>query len=346
MPTLQDVARLAGCSTATVSKVLSNTPYFSEDTREKVMGAVKELGYRPNLAGRALSRGKTHIVGVVFPYIYDIIFKDPLVLAIIEGIEDTLTRHGYNLLLSTPRIDLDGGDELFMQLLRSGYMDGMIAIDSVPHSNLSNLAAEYKLPLVVLGYQNANYEVHSDDYLGGRMMIQHLLELGHRHIGFISIDQSKNTAVNERMRGIRAVLSELGLSLEAMPVVDGDYSTRSGAKAAQHLMENHPRLTALACLNDRMAIGAMQQLQQSGVRIPQDISVMGYDNLAISEMTNPALTTVSQHAGQLGSESAKLLLDLLKNNEPSIAVIEPTLRVRASCAPPRAMDFAPSGQGL
>ena len=343
MPTLQDVARLAGCSTATVSKVLSNTPYFSEDTREKVMGAVRELDYRPNLAGRALSRGKTHIVGVVFPYIYDIIFKDPLVLAIIEGIEDTLTRHGYNLLLSTPRIDNDGGDELFMQLLRSGYMDGMIAIDSVPHSGLTTLAAQYKLPIVVLGYQDASYEVHCDDYLGGRMMMHHLLELGHRDIGFISIDKSKNTAVNERMRGIRSALSDAELILENMPIVDGDYSTRSGATAVHQMMTEFPHLTAIACLNDRMAIGAIQQLQQLGYRIPQDISVIGYDNLAISEMTNPALTTVSQHAGQLGSESAKLLLDLLKNNEPSIAVIEPTLRIRASCASPRAVDFAPQG---
>jgi LacI family transcriptional regulator len=125
MPKLQDVARRAGVSIATVSKVLSNTPYFSTETREKVLEAVKELGYRPHFAGRALSTGKTHIVGVVFPYIYDSILKDPLVLAIIEGIEDELNQQGYNLLLHTPRLTSESVDESYTELLRSGYLDGM-----------------------------------------------------------------------------------------------------------------------------------------------------------------------------------------------------------------------------
>lgn len=345
MATLQDVARLAGCSTATVSKVLSNTPYVAGDTREKVMGAVRALNYQPNLAGRALSRGRTHIIGVVFPHVYDPIFRDPLVLAIVEGIENRLTQQGYSLLLSTPRITAEQGDEQFTRLLRSGYLDGMIAIDSVPDSEISVLAQTHNLPTVVLGYHNAPCQVHCNDYAGGRLMIEHLAGLGHRRIGIISIPDSKNIAVNERMRGMRAALADAGMTLDAQPQAHGDYSTRSGAQATHELLRQDPHLTAIASLNDRMAIGALQALHQLGRRVPEDISVIGYDNVALSEMTTPALTTVSQHASTLGSRSADMLLAILHHQQPSIVVIEPTLKQRASCAVPRAVDSALSGLG-
>jgi DNA-binding LacI/PurR family transcriptional regulator len=344
MPTLQDVARLAGVSTATVSKVLSNTPYFSEDTRERVMLAVRELGYRPNLAGRALSRGKTGIVGVIFPYVYDSIFKDPVVLAIIEGIEEELSRQGYNLLLNSPHLTYIDEDESFMQLLRGGYLDGMIAIDSVPGSRLADTVKVFSVPLVVLGYHNAPYQVHCDDFTGGCLIAQHLLNLGHQRIGVIGVPASKNLAVNERMRGLRHTLAAAGLD-NNLPFAEGDYSTRSGYAAAAALVEAHPQLTAITCMNDRMAIGAMHCLQARGYRVPQDMTVVGYDNLGISEMTMPPLTTVSQHAGQLGRTSAQMLIDVLKDITPSIAVIAPTLIERASSAPPREMDFVPLGQG-
>src|SRR5690606_4338433 len=151
MPTLQDVAKRAGVSTATVSKVLSNTPYFTEETRLKVMAAVDELGYLPHLGARALSMGKTHIVAVVFPYIYDAIFKDPLVMQILEGIESESTQRGYNLLLSTPRLSKDGPDLHFQQMIRSGYLDGMIAIDNVPLASVAKSAYDRKIPHVVIG---------------------------------------------------------------------------------------------------------------------------------------------------------------------------------------------------
>ncbi len=340
MPTLQDVARLAGCSTATVSKVLSNTPYVSEETRARVLEAVRQLNYRPNLAGRALSRGRTHIIGVVFPYVYDHIFRDPLVLAIVEGIESVLTQQDYSILLSTPRMASAAGDPMFEQLLRSGYLDGMIAIDSVPESNVAALATAYRVPLVVLGYHDSPYQVHCDDYAGGQLMMNYLLSLGHRRIGIIRIPQAKNIAVDERWRGICDALHAAGIDPASLPTAEGDYSTRSGAAATAQLLERAPDLTAIASLNDRMAIGALQTLHALGRAVPDEISVIGYDNLTLSEMTSPPLTTVSQHASTLGERSAQMLLQVLHNQQPSIAVIAPTLRERASCAPLRAVDFA------
>jgi LacI family transcriptional regulator len=338
MPKLQDVARRAGVSIATVSKVLSNTPYFSTETREKVLEAVKELGYRPHFAGRALSTGKTHIVGVVFPYIYDSILKDPLVLAIIEGIEDELNQQGYNLLLHTPRLTSESVDESYTELLRSGYLDGMIAIDSVPHSPLPEMAQTYGIPLVVLGYHNPILQVHSDDYRGGQLLMAHIIGLGHQQIGIIAIPPNKNVAVNERVRGLRDTAQANGLNFDALPRVDGNYSAKSGAQALQDLIKQHPHLTAVICLNDRMAIGAIQQLQKNGVRVPDEMTVVGYDNLSLAELMTPPLTTVSQHASQLGSKSAQMLLELLNGNTPSTAVLAPTLITRGTSAKPREMD--------
>jgi DNA-binding LacI/PurR family transcriptional regulator len=344
MPTLQDVARLAGCSTATVSKVLSNTPYVAEETRARVLEAVQQLNYRPNLAGRALSRGRTHIIGVVFPRVYDPIFRDPLVLAIVEGIETVLTREGYSILLSTPHMASTAPDLMFEQLLRSGYLDGMIAIDSVPGSPVAALAQTYHIPLVVLGYHGTPYQVHCDDYAGGQLMMNYLLGLGHRRIGVIRIPEAKNIAVDERWRGLCDAWAAAGQDTAALATAEGDYSTSSGAAAAADLLERHPDLTAIASLNDRMAIGALQKLHALGRSVPDEISVIGYDNLALSEMTSPPLTTISQHATLLGEHSAQMLLQVLRHEQPSIAVIAPTLCERASCAPLRAVDSADNRQ--
>ncbi len=178
MPTLQEVAAKAGFSTATVSKVLSNTPYFTEETRRKVLEAVEELGYVPNLAGRALSTGKTNIVGVIFPYIYDTVFTDPLVMDILQGIEKITRKQGYSILLSTPRISGDTVETDYLQLVRSGYLDGIIALDNVPTASVIAPAVNCNLPAVGVGSDSHSVYVRGNDYEGGYQSMSHLLELG------------------------------------------------------------------------------------------------------------------------------------------------------------------------
>lgn len=336
MPTLQDVARRAGVSTATVSKVLSNTPYFTEETRARVMQAVEELGYRPNLAARALSSGKTHIIAVVFPYIYDPIFKDPHVMSILEGIEIELTRADYNILLSTPRLSSSGPDENYRRLLRSGYIEGMVAIDNVPIASVAAEAQALGIPAVVIGYHAAAHRVHSDDYEGGRTLIQHILELGHRHIGVISVPEHLNFAVAARLHGLRAMAGEYGLDFDSLPLGESDFSTDGGARAMLSLMQQNPELTAVICLNDRMAMGAVQALHSTGRSVPDDVSVVGYDNLPVTAIFTPTLTTIDQQATKLGQAATQLLLDVLNNREtqPSV-VLPPELIVRASSSAPR-----------
>ncbi len=352
MPTLQDVARRAGVSTATVSKVLSNTPYFTEETRRKVMRAVHELGYVPNLAARALAAGKTRIVAVVFPYVYESIFSDPLTLRILGGIESVIRERGYNLLLSTPRLSPTDLDVHYLQLVRSGYLDGLIAIDNVPGVSAVAPAREKGLPAVVIGYgvREGDFWVRSDDVSGGEQIMTHVIGLGHRQIGLITVPENINMALQHRLEGMRTIAEAHGIDFDRLPRALGDFSIESGAAAAAELLSRHPELTALVCLNDRMAMGAIQQARLMGRRVPEDLSVTGYDDIPGASSFSPPLTTIDQRAPESGQAAAHILLDILEGATPDNLVLPVRFVHRATTARanPRTMppgDFAPPSTG-
>ncbi len=330
MATLQDVARLAGVSTATVSKVLSNTPYFTEDTREKVMRAVEALGYVPNLAARALSTGKTHIIAIVFPYVYDTIFTDPLVLRILEGIEAECSQRGYNILLSTPRLNDSGPDEHYQQLVKSGYMDGVIALDSVPMASVLEIVRKKGIPAVSIGYHPHEYTVCSDDFSGGHQLFQHVAELGHQHIGIVGVPENLHYAIARRLDGLRTAAAEAGITFDALPREDGDFSTTSGAMCAARLFDKHSELTALICLNDRMAMGVIQHVRQIGRHVPDDLTVVGYDDIPISAAFTPPLTTIDQRAVEVGQAATRTLFAIFDGQTPSPVTVPVNLVVRQS----------------
>jgi len=334
MPTLQDVAKRAGVSTATVSKVLSNTPYFSEATREKVMEAVRELGYRPNLAARALSSGKTNIVAVVFPFIYDAIFKDPLVMRVLEGIEAVCTEQKYNILLSTPRLTDDKPDDNYLRLIQSGYIEGLIAIDNVASVSFAKFAEDINIPTVVLGHHDGDYRVQSDNFTGGKLLMEIILAHGHEKIGLISVKPEMNIAIQERVKGMLDVYGDANIDFD-IPIIESDFSSQGGASACETLLEQHPDLSVIVGLNDRMAIGAMSTLQQMGKRIPDDISVVGYDDIPMAATAQPGLTTINQKPVELGRAAADLLLKRLNGEKPSNVVISPASVMRGSLATQR-----------
>jgi LacI family transcriptional regulator len=338
MPTLEDVARLAGVSTATVSKVLSNTPYFTEETRAKVMRAVEELGYVPNLAARALSSGKTHIVAVVFPYVYEAIFADPNVMHILEGIEAKCTQHGYNILLSTPKLTPSGPNVHYQQLIMSGYLDGILAIDSYPMASSLKPVREKAIPAVVIGYEQCEYYVRHDDQAGGYQIMQHLIDLGHTRIGIIDVPAHTNHGVSYRAAGIRMAAEAAGLDYDTLPVLHGDWSIQSGAVCAAKLLDEHPHLTALLCHNDRMAIGAIQQAREIGRRVPEDLTVTGYDDIPTAAVFSPPLTTISQRAFEQGHLGAQMLFEVLDGRQPDPVELAPALLVRQSSRPVPKMD--------
>jgi DNA-binding LacI/PurR family transcriptional regulator len=333
MPTLQDVAKRAGVSTATVSKVLSNTPYFTESTRQKVMEAVEELGYVPNLVARALAAGKTRIIAVVFPWVYDGIFSDPHTLHILEGIEAECRQQGYNILLSTPHLNGSGLDEHYLKLIQSGYIDGIIALDNVPFTSVLKPVHKKSIPVVNMGYHASRYYVRSDDVSGGEQLMEHILDLGHRSVGIIGIPADLNFSTTERMKGLRAAAEASGLDFDALPIAEGDFSVASGDSCAADLLTNFPELTALICLNDRMAMGAIQHMLRVGRRVPDDISVVGFDDIQMASVFHPPLTTISSNAPMLGREATRILFDIFNGQSPDPVIYPVELVVRQSSAP-------------
>ncbi len=332
MPTLQDVAQKAGVSTATVSKVLSNTPYFSDATRDKVMQAVAEVGYIPNLAARALTTGKTNIIGVVFPYIYETIFEDVMIMSMLKGIEAECRKRNHNILLSTPHVD-GTIDMQFQMLVQSGYFDGMISLDSIQQTSFSEFAHENGLPSVVIGYHESPYFVRSDDFAGGRDLMNHVVAMGHRDIGVITVPENANIGVDERMRGILEGCA-VDVLADTLPIAYGNYSIESGRRAAEKLLEAEPKLTALVSINDRMALGAIQYIQSIGKRVPEDISVVGFDNIELSELVSPSITTVDQRPSEQGQIAAQMLFDVLDEKSPESVVLETRLILRDSSSTP------------
>lgn len=335
MTTLHKVAEKAGVSIATVSKVLSNTPYFSDATRDKVLQAVEEVGYIPNLAARALSKGKTHIIAVVFPLIFDTIFTDPLVQHLLEGVEAACNQEGYNLLLSTPRIGGKRIDENYLQLVQSGYLDGVVALDNIPGTKVLDPVRAKDIPAVAIGYNEHTYSVRSDDQHGGNLLMSHVLELGHRHIGIIAVSPNLNFSIDHRLQGLQISSTAYGLAYESLPRAEGNFSVASGYECAQQLLAAHPQLTALVCLNDRMAMGAMHFAQQHGYRIPDDLTIVGYDDITLAKMSTPPLTTINQQAPQLGRLATRMLFDVIHHRQPDSVTVPTQLIVRASSASPR-----------
>ena len=335
MPTLQDVAHKAGVSTATVSKVLSNTPYFSEATRKKVMKAVEDVGYVPNLAARALTTGKTNIIGVVFPYIYETIFEDVMIMSMLRGIESECRKRNHSILLSTPRID-EHIDMQFQMLVQSGYFDGMISLDSIQQTSFSEFATENGIPSVVIGYHQSDYYVRCDDFTGSRDLMKHIVSLGHRNIGIITVPENTNIGIDKRIDGVRDICEEVGIEIGQLPIAYGDYSIESGQRGMETLLDEHPDLTAIVSINDRMAIGAIQYLQSIGKCVPQDMTVVGFDNIEHSQLITPALTTVDQRPVEQGKKAAHMLFDVLDGKSPDSVVLDTRLILRGSSAPPSA----------
>lgn len=298
------------------------------------MQAVEELGYIPNLAARALSSGKTHIISVVFPYVYDAIFADPMVLNILQGVEAECSQRGYNILLSTPRLTATGADENYLLLVRSGYLDGVIALDSYPVASVLEPVHRKGIPCVGIGYHPTTYQVRSDDRSGGFQLMQHVVGLGHQRIGIIAVPPKNHLCVPERLAGIRAAAEAAGLDFDAMPQTDGDWSTPGGARCAAELLARQPDLTALICLNDRMAMGAIQQAREMGRHVPRTLTVAGYDDIPMASVFAPPLTTISQQGPELGSRAARMLFDVLAGRQPELVTMPTHLIARQSSAPP------------
>jgi LacI family transcriptional regulator len=322
---LDEVAKVAGVSPSTVSRILNGTASVSEAKRTAVDDAIAALGYVPNPVARGLAGGRTWSVGVITQAI-----DSPFYGVALRGIEDELDPAGYCPLFVSghwdPKIEARCID-----VLRSRRVDGIIVLTGRLADTVLKACAK-QTPVVVTGRSLRAprlFSLNFDNFEGGRVATQHLIDLGHRHIAFITGDPDHPDAT-ERLRGYRAALESARIKYDAALVVPGTYQEISGLLAVDSLLKNRQRFTAIFAANDQMALGATLGLQRRSLRVPEDVSIVGFDDLPTSLYAIPPLSTVHQPAYELGRLAAAAMLQLLSGTSPTVAPPAPRLVVRES----------------
>lgn len=309
MATAQDVCRLAGVSTATLSRTLRTPELVKEDTRNKVFSAIEKTGYRPNLLASSVKTGKSHTIMVLVPNLIN-----PFFLRLIHGIEDAAQEHSYSVLLCNTQGESARENE-YAAMTLSNRADGIIHLDhSFPFSDSDKKLAE-KVPMVSIGERiRSDYDypvIELDNFAATRALALHLVSYGHTQFGLIA--GKKNTRItDDRIEGILSVMRQEGIELDDARIVGGAYTTESGRQGAIDLMQLENPPTAIFCLSDDIAIGAIYQLKEMGIRVPEDVSVVGFDNIAYSAFIDPPLTTIDQPAHEMGVRAVQVLMNQIK----------------------------------
>jgi LacI family transcriptional regulator len=339
--TIWDVAREARTSKSTVSKVLRRQPHVAAATRQRVEAAIDLLGYRPNAAARSLVQRRAQVLGIV---VTDI--RNPFFGEIAHAIAEVAGDAGYATVLGDLSMDRSGASS-FLDLVREGRADALIfaAWPTVPGA--ARRLRETTFPIAFVGCRPvagvAADWVAVDEERGVALAVRHLVELGHRRIACIA---SAEDDAADRLAGYRAGLAEAGLALDERMVVradatrdEADFGSLAGYRAARSLLATGSRPTAILAADDFLALGAMQALEEAGVLVPRDISLVGFDDIRFAGLSRIGLTTVSQPRAQMGRLVAELALERLGRAEPGAPrgiLLEPRLIVRTSTGPPAA----------
>lgn len=330
---IEDVAAAAGVSTQTISRVLNNRPDVSRETREKVLSVMEELGYQPSLFARGLAGNKSYIIGMITDDL-----AEPTMARVIAAIEQEARRNGYFLLVSSTS-DPGGDRPIHARMLTSGHVDGLLFSrlgDGEQEREFFEQVLALDIPRVAIGsWPDARAVISSielDEMDASRQAARYLLSLGHRRIGMIT-GPLANSAARGRVAGFEQAMQEAAIAPHPNRVSEADWSFAGGYEAALRLLAQAPDLTALFCHNDRMAIAAIQALQQSGRRVPDDISVIGFDDIPDAAYVIPALTTMHQSFSDLGREAARLLFEKISNtgSGPRHIQLQAELVQRESC---------------
>ena len=323
--TIEQVAQEAGVSPSTVSRILNGTAVVSGAKKQAVDDAIAKLGFVPNPMARGLAGGRTLSIGVLTQAI-----DSPFYGAALRGIEDELDPAGYSPLFVSGHWNA-GTEARCIDVLRSRRVDGiMVLTGRLPDAALT--ACARSLPVVVTGRNLSAaglFSLNFDNFEGGRLATRHLIDLGHQRIALIAGDQDHPDA-NERLRGYRAALETAGIAFEPELVVPGEYHEISGLLAVDRLLERRQRFTAIFAANDQMAIGAALGLQRRSLRVPEDVSLVGFDDLPTSVYAIPPLSTVHQPAYELGRLAAAAMLQLLAGKIPDAEMPAPRLMARES----------------
>ncbi len=325
--TIQDVAKAAGVSVATVSRVLNKSNTVTEATREVVLNAIKQLDYRPNLLGRNLRRTETRLILALLPTI-----ANPFYSRIVKGIEDVAHKNGYNVLLCNTDSATDR-EQLYLGLLKNRLADGVILMaPEIDGEELTSIGSDFPVVQCCEYKEGAQVSLaRIDNHAAARKAARHLISLGHQKIGMIS-SHNHFLSTLRREEGFKSVLEEAGFPLMDQYMAYGDYSFKSGHRSALGLLSLKERPTAIFAISDIMAIGVLRAAREKGMRVPEDVAVVGFDNISFTSMCAPMLTTVSQPKYDLGCTAMDLLLKTIRGElkDPVEIVLENELIIRES----------------
>lgn len=329
-PTIYDIARRAGVSIATVSHALNNTGRVGPTTRQNVLRVVQDLGYQRNAVASALAGKNSYSIALIVPDVNNAFFSE-----LLRGAEDEAFKFGYSVLICNTDHDVVK-EQAYLKTLRSKSMDGIIIATGSTPSNVVEELVEEGVAITILSREIPNVSTATvlvDNFLGGSLAAQHLSDLGHRSIGVITEPLAIGSS-RERLRGFESVFTTAHPSGQLHVSRDSGFGVHTGFRLAWEMLSSHP-VTAIFAANDQLAVGALQACIQLGKRVPEDISLVGFDNTILAQIVQPPLTTVAQPMYELGQKTVSLTIDSIESGQQSTetVVLMPELVVRQStCA--------------
>jgi DNA-binding LacI/PurR family transcriptional regulator len=309
---MKDVAKLAGVSLSTVSRVLNDSSLVREETAKKVEKAVEKLDYQINDSARILRTNTSNLIGVIGAGM-----ERPFLANLLKGIEAEARERGFALIYG----DSDGEfekEQNYLNIMKQKKIDGIILITTNYYNDLLSIVKNYNIPVVFASGYISDPEISCvtvDNVAAAYDMVEFLCQAGHRDIAFIKGPDLDMLASQERLRGVKLALRLSNIKYESARIIEGDFTYESGYSAAQKILNKFPDVTAIFAFNDEMAVGAIRYLKEQGISIPEDISVVGFDGIDLGKYTSPALTTIKQSGYHLGLKSIEILNKIIKKGK-------------------------------
>lgn len=309
--TIKDIARMSGVSISSVSRVLNDSKPVSDEIREKVNGVIKKTNFHPNALARGLINRSTNLIGVIIPQVNSISAE------LINGIEDVAYQNGYNIILSNSQLNKELELEA-LDIFNEKQVDGIILSSVVITEQHARLIHENDIPVVVVGQKASEYNipwVDVNNYTPITKIVRYLVECGHEKIAMIHGPLKDKSAGYTRYKAFLDETSRLNLPMSQNSLVESNFSTKDGYKAMEILLRNSTMPTAVVCASDTIAIGAKNCLEDRGLVIPDNVSIVGFDDSELASIVRPKLTTVRVSSFEVGSKAMEILIGLIKDGK-------------------------------